>query len=170
MAILHILLSAGGESTTSLIGNAVRWLAEDAALQQRLRADTALVPAFVEEVLRLEAPFRHHMRWAPNTTTLGDVTIPAGSTILLMWAAANRDPAKFERPDDLMLERPRRHLTFGSGIHTCIGNVLARMEARVVLQVLLRLTNGFMLDAERPPQRVKSLAVRRHHELSLLLA
>jgi len=170
MAILHILLSAGGESTTSLIGNAVRLLAEDEGLQQRLRADATLVPAFVEEVLRLEAPFRHHMRWVPDTTTLGDVTIPAGATVLLMWAAANRDPAKFEHPDELILERPRRHVTFGSGIHTCIGNVLARMEARVVLQTLLRLTKAFVLDPERPPKLVKSLAVRRHKGLSLLLA
>lgn len=169
IAVVHILLSAGGESTTSLIGNAVRFLAEDQALQQRLRDDATLVPAFVEEVLRLEAPFRHHMRWVPAATTLADTPIPAGSTVLLMWAAANRDPARFERPDELILERPRRHVTFGSGVHTCIGNALARMEARVVLQTLLRLTESFGLDADRPPERVKSLAVRRHQQLSLIL-
>lgn len=169
MAILHILLSAGGESTTSLIGNAVRILAEDADLQQRLRLDPASVPAFLEEVLRLEAPFRHHMRWVPKSTTLGEVMIPEGSTVLLMWAAANRDPAKFERPDDLVLERPRRHVTFGSGIHTCLGNALARLEARVIIQALLRSTTSIELDPDRPPQRVRSLAVNRYQDLPLIM-
>jgi cytochrome P450 len=169
LAILHILLSAGGESTTSLIGNAVRILAEDADLQQRLRADPAQVPAFVEEVVRLEAPFRHHMRWVPKTTMLGDVEISEGATVLLMWGAANRDPDRFERPDEVILARPRRHVTFGSGIHTCLGNALARLEARVVLQTLLRLTGEVALDPAQPARRVNSLAVRRYEELPLLL-
>jgi cytochrome P450 len=169
VAILHILLSAGGESTTSLIGNAVRILADDPDLQQRLRADPALVPAFVEEVLRLEPPFRHHMRWTPKATTLGGVAIPAGATVLLLWAAANRDPGRFDRPDELIIDRPRRHVTFGSGIHTCLGNVLARLEARVVLETLLHLTGGLELDADRPSSRVKSLAVRRYEALPLVL-
>jgi cytochrome P450 len=168
LAILHILLSAGGESTTSLIGNSVRILADDLDLQRRLRANPALVPAFVEEVLRLEAPFRQHMRWVPKGTNLGGVEIPEGSTVLMMWGAANRDPAKFERPDEVDLERPRRHVTFGSGIHTCLGNALARLEARVVLQTLLRLTDEFVLNQEQPPTRVKSLAVRRYHALPLV--
>jgi cytochrome P450 len=168
LAILHILLSAGGESTTSLIGNSVRILADDLDLQRRLRANPALVPAFVEEVLRLEAPFRQHMRWVPKGTNLGGVEIPEGSTVLMMWGAANRDPTKFERPDEVDLERPRRHVTFGSGIHTCLGNALARLEARVVLQTLLRLTDEFVLNQEQPPTRVKSLAVRRYHALPLV--
>jgi cytochrome P450 len=169
IAILHILLSAGGESTTSLIGNAVRILAEDGALQQQLRGNPALIPSFVEEVLRLEAPFRHHMRWVPKATTLGGIHIPAGATVLLMWGAANRDPEKFERPDELILDRPRRHVTFGSGIHTCLGNTLARLEARMVIQTLLRLTRALTLDARRPIKRVQSLAVRRYEELPLVL-
>lgn len=169
IAILRILLSAGGESTTSLIGNAVRILAEDGDLQRQLRENPALIPSFVEEVLRLEAPFRHHMRWAPHATSLGGVHIPAGATVLLMWGAANRDPEKFERPDELILDRPRRHVTFGSGIHTCLGNTLARLEARVVIQALLQLTSDIAIDARRPARRVNSLAVRRYEELPLVL-
>lgn len=170
IATLHILLSAGGESTTSLIGNAVRILAEDGELQQHLRANPTLIPNFVEEVLRLEAPFRHHMRWVPKATTLGGVHIPAGATLLLMWGAANRDPDKFEQPDDLVLDRSRRHVTFGSGIHTCLGNTLARLEARVVIQVLLQSTREMLLDKKRAIRRVESLAVRRYEELPLALA
>jgi len=169
IAILHILLSAGGESTTSLIGNAVRILAEDGGLQQKLRENPALIPSFVEEVLRLEAPFRHHMRWASHATTLGGVHIPAGATVLFLWGAANRDPEKFERPDELILDRLRRHVTFGSGIHTCLGNTLARLEARVVIQVLLQLTRDIAIDARRPARRVSSLAVRRYEDLPLVL-
>jgi cytochrome P450 len=169
IAILHTLLSAGGESTTSLIGNAVRILAGNAELQEQLRQNPTLIPNFVEEVLRLEAPFRHHMRWVPKATMLGDVAIPAGATVLLMWAAANRDPAQFERPDELILDRPRRHVTFGSGIHTCIGNTLARLEARVVLQTVLQLTSVIEPDADRSARQVASLAVRRYEKLPLIL-
>jgi cytochrome P450 len=86
-----------------------------------------------------------------------------------MWAAANRDPEKFERPDELLIERPRRHVAFGSGVHTCLGNGLARLEARVVLQTLLRLTAAIELDGSCPPSRVKSLAVRRFESLPLVL-
>jgi cytochrome P450 len=106
--VLHTLLSAGGESTTSLLGNAVR--------------------------------------------LLGDVDIPAGSTVLL-WGAANRDPSVFERPDDVVLNRPapRRHVAFGRGIHYCVGAPLARMETRIALSVLLERTNSFALDPAEGP-------------------
>ena len=97
--ILHTLLSAGGESTTSLLGNAVRMLAEDPALQQRLRARPEDIDVFVEEALRLESPFRHMLRSVPHDTTLGGIDIAAGSTALLFFAAGNRDPAQFDNPD-----------------------------------------------------------------------
>jgi cytochrome P450 family 144 len=77
MAILHTLLSAGGESTTSLLGNAVRILAEHLDLQEQLRQNPKVIPMFVEEALRLEPPFRYHMRFVPNTTALGGVEIPS---------------------------------------------------------------------------------------------
>ncbi|WP_299690747.1 cytochrome P450 [Hydrocarboniphaga sp.] len=167
--ILMILLAAGGESTTSLLGNAVRILADNAELQQKLRQQPDLIPAFVEEVLRLEAPFRSMLRSVPKDTTLGGVEIPAGSTVLLFWSAGNRDPAAFENPEELVLERPRRHLTFGKGIHHCVGAPLARIEGRTVLSVLLERTSSFTLDADQPPQWVESLQVRRYERLPLTL-
>jgi cytochrome P450 family 144 len=166
---LQVLLAAGGESTTSLIGNAVRLMAEDADLQERLRQQPELIPNFVEEALRLESPFRHHLRSVPNDTTLGDVDIPAGATVLLLWAAANRDPAVFQRPDEILLGRPRRHVAFGRDIHYCVGAPLARLEARVVLTVLLEATRSIALDPERPSRWVNSLMVRRHEPLSVRL-
>ncbi len=164
---LQTLLSAGGESTTSLLGNAVRILAEREDLQQRLRRHPELLPAFVEEALRLESPFRYHMRSVPKNTTLGDVDIPAGATVLLFWGAANRDPAEYKDPDEVVLDRqvPRHHVAFGHGIHYCVGAPLARLEARVVLTMLLEQTSSITLDPQQPPQRVESLLVRRHEKL-----
>jgi cytochrome P450 family 144 len=167
--ILHTLLSAGGESTTSLIGNAVRMLAENPDLQQRLRECPQDIDVYVEEVLRLESPFRQMMRSVPHDTTLGGVDIAAGSTALLLFAAGNRDPAQYDRPDVVDLERgsPRHHLAFGHGIHYCVGAALARIEARAVLKAVLGQTHDFALDSARAPRWVDSLLVRRHQQLPI---
>jgi cytochrome P450 family 144 len=165
--VLHTLLSAGGESTTSLLGNAVRLLAENRDLQDRLRGQLDLVPAFVEEALRLESPFRFLMRFVPETTSLGGTEIPSGATMLLLWGAANRDPAEFGDPNEVDLDRPvlRRHVAFGRGMHYCVGAPLARLEARVVLGMLLERTSSITLEAGNAPKRVESLMVRRHEQL-----
>lgn len=170
--ILQTLLSAGGESTTSLLGNAVRILAERPDLQRQLRDDPTLVPAFVEEAVRLESPFRFLMRSVPADTTLAGVDIPADATVLLFWGAANRDPDEFDRPDEVVLDRPvpRHHLAFGRGIHLCVGAPLARLEARVVLTRLLAETSSITLDPDHPPRRVQSLLVRRHETLPVIVA
>lgn len=167
IAILHILLAAGGESTTSLLGNAVRILAEDQALQQTLRAQPELIPNFMEEVLRLESPFRCHLRSVPRDTTLGGVSIPAGATVLMFWSAGNRDPAAFTKPDEIDLARPRSHMTFGKGIHMCVGAPLARLEGQIVLRKLLARTSRISLDPGRPPIWVSSLQVRRYAQLNI---
>jgi cytochrome P450 family 144 len=169
--ILHTLLSAGGETTTSLIGNAVGLLAEHQELQEHLRRNPEQIPRFVEEALRMESPFRYQMRSVPKDTTLGGVDIPADATVLLLFGAANRDDAEFERPDEVDLQRkvPRLHMAFGRGIHHCVGASLARIEARIVLTVLLERTASITLDPERTPRWVNSLMVRRHEQLPLRL-
>ncbi|WP_330251338.1 cytochrome P450 [Nocardia sp. NBC_00565] len=171
MIILTTLLSAGGETTTSLLGNAVRILADNPELQEHLRQNPDQIPTFAEEALRLESPFRYLMRSVPKDTTLGSAAIPAGSTVLLLWGAANRDAAEFERPDEIDLGRriPRRHVAFGRGIHTCVGAPLARLEARIVLGVLLQRTTNITLEPQHRPSWVTSLLVRRHHELPVRL-
>jgi cytochrome P450 len=170
--ILQTLLSAGGESTTSLIGNAVRILAELPDLQDQLRREPQLVPTFVEEALRVESPFRMQMRSVPADTNCRGVEVPAGSTVMLFFAAANRDPAHFTNPDliDLARPNPRVHLAFGRGLHFCVGAHLARVEAIGVLTALLARTRSFRLDPTDPPVRVQSLLARRHARLPLLLA
>jgi cytochrome P450 len=168
VVVLQTLLSAGGESTTSLLGNAVRILAERPELQQRLRDDPALLAPFIEEALRLEPPFRYHMRTTHAPAELAGTEIPSGATVLLLWGAANRDHAEYERPDEVVLNRPapRHHLAFGRGIHFCVGAPLARLEARVVLGALLDGTEHIGLAEERPT-RVNSLMVRRHDTLPI---
>ncbi len=170
IVIMHTLLSAGGESTTSLLGSAIHILAQNPSLQGRLRDDPRLVLPFIEEALRLESPFRYHMRHATRATEVQGVPIAAGSTVLLFWGAANRDPAEYDRPDDVVLDRPtpKHHLAFGRGIHFCVGAPLARLEAEVVLTRLLARTESFALDPDRPPTRVSSLMVHRFETLPLL--
>ena len=111
--VLHTLLSAGGESTTSLIGNAVRILAERQDLQDILRRSPTLIPAFVEEVLRLESPFRFLLRTASRDSTLAGVDIPSESTVLLLWGAANRGRRH--------LSSSRRHCARPQGSSTTRG-------------------------------------------------
>jgi cytochrome P450 family 144 len=167
--ILQTLLSAGGESTTSLLGNSVRLLAEHQDVQSTLREQPDLIPAFVEEALRLESPFRFLFRSTATDTQLGEVSVPAGSTVLLFWGAANRDPAAFPQPDTIDLHRrlPRRHVAFGRGIHHCVGAPLARLEGQVVLKCLLERTSSIELDRARSPRWFDSLQVRRHEYLPI---
>jgi cytochrome P450 family 144 len=167
--ILHTLLSAGGETTSSLVGNAVRLLADDPELQQLLREKPELIDTFVEEALRMESPFRQQMRSIPRDTTLGGVDIPGGATVVLLFGSANRDPAQFDNPDvvDLTRQSPRRHLAFGHGIHYCVGAALARIEARAVLTTLLERTREFRVDPDDAPRWAESFLVRRHEHLPL---
>jgi cytochrome P450 family 144 len=168
--ILGILLAAGGESTTSLLGTGVRILAERSDLQDRLRREPGLIPTFVEEVCRLEPPFRGHYRRVLVDTTLGGVEIPAGSRLVLLWPAANRDRALCPQPEEIDLGRtnPRHHVGFGWGIHLCIGAPLARLEARLVLEGLLARSSGFSIENTPEPLRHhQSLMVRRLVSLPL---
>jgi cytochrome P450 len=146
VALLAANLFTGGQETTvRLLSFALRILAENQDLQARLRADRELVPNFIEETLRFESPLRAQFRMAKVRTTVGGVDIPAGSTMLLLPGAANRDPRKFEAPGTFDPERENAiyHLAFGHGIHHCAGAHLARAEGRVTINRLLDLTSGF---------------------------
>ena len=152
------------------LGNAIQMLALNPELQARLRDEPRLVAPFIEEALRLESPFRYHMRHATRATEVHGVPIAAGSTVLLFWGAANRDPTEYDRPDEVVLDRPapKHHLAFGRGTHFCVGALLARLEAEVVLTRLLARTEHFALDPDQPPTRVNSLVVRRLSALPLV--
>jgi cytochrome P450 len=171
-AILFLLVSAGGESTTSLTGTGIRILAERPDLQDRLRGEPELIPAFVEEACRIDPPFRGHYRRVVADTELGGVHLPAGSTLVLAWTAANRDADAFPNPEEIDLDRPnpRQHVGFGWGIHLCVGAPLARIEAKVAFEQLLARTTSFSIDPSSPPLRHhQSLMIRRLTALPLVL-
>jgi cytochrome P450 family 144 len=166
---LMIFVGAGVETTTGLIGNAIRVLAERPELQQQLRSHPSLVPPFVEEVLRLESPFQFHPRTAARDTILDGVAIPEGALLLLLWASGNRDERAFGEPLQLQLDRPSTpaHFGFGRGIHHCVGAPLARLESQVALTHLLRRTRQFCLVPGDPPVRSNNLWIRRQERLPL---
>jgi cytochrome P450 len=149
------LFAAGQDTTARLITAATIILGEDPALQDRLRATPERLPDFVEEVLRLEGPVKTVSRYTRRDTTLAGVAIPAGTTVSIFPHAANRDPRRFESPDELRLDRPnaREHLAFGRGIHACPGGPLARVEARIALERLLARTADIRIseDHHGPP-------------------
>lgn len=169
LAMMITLFSAGGESTASLIGSAAWILATHPTIERRVRERPELLGPFLEEVLRFEPPFRGHYRHVVDDTELAGVELRAGSRLLLMWGAANRDPAHFDDPDEFRLDRPggRAHLTFGKGVHFCVGAALARLEAMVVIRELLERTA--VVEAVGTGRWLPSLLVRRLEHLELTL-
>ena len=142
------VFAAGQETTVRLLGSAFRILAEDDALQERLRGEPALVPGFIEETLRSESPIKGDFRLARRTTAVGGVEIPAGTTVMLLNGAANRDPRHFDDPlaFDAGRKNARHHIAFGRGPHTCPGAPLARAEARVAIERLLDRTAAIRIS------------------------
>ncbi|WP_047153464.1 cytochrome P450 [Aneurinibacillus tyrosinisolvens] len=133
-----LLLAAGNETTTNLITNAVRRLTEDQGLQQQLHGDLELVPGFIEEVLRFYPPIQAIGRVAAQDVEVGGMQIKAGEQVVSWVASANRDEAKFTDPGTFIVDRkPNAHLSFGFGIHFCLGAPLARLEGQIVLRTLL---------------------------------
>jgi cytochrome P450 len=144
------LFSAGQETTVRLLGSALLLIAEDPSLQARLRADPTQIPNFIEETLRLESPIKGDFRLSRVSTKVGGVDVPAGSTLMVLNAAANRDPRQFPEPANFDLGRPnsRRHLAFGRGVHMCPGAPLARAEARVAIERLLDRTTDIRISEQ----------------------
>jgi cytochrome P450 len=133
------LFAAGQETTVRLFGTALQRIGDDHVLQQRLRDHRELIPNFVEECLRIESPVKGDFRLARVTTRLAGVEIPAGTTVMVVNGAANRDPRRFDKPNEFDVTRTnaRQHIAFGHGAHTCPGAPLARAEGRITIERLL---------------------------------
>jgi hypothetical protein len=144
------LLSAGNETTTSLIGNMTYLLLSDPDQWRAVCADQSLRSATVEEALRRMAPIKGLFRTTTRDAVVGGVRLEAERRVLVMYAAANHDPAMFSDPEDFdtTRERPHRHVAFGYGEHLCVGATLARLEARCVLDELCRFGNRLQLAGE----------------------
>jgi cytochrome P450 len=133
------LFGAGQETTAKLLGAAMQILCDKPDLQQTLRDNVSLIPAFIEETLRMEAPVKTTFRLARKSTHIGDIEIPAGTTVMVCPGAINRDPNRFENPHEFEVDRRnvREHIAFARGVHTCPGAPLARVEGRVSLERML---------------------------------
>jgi cytochrome P450 len=163
------LLLAGHETTMAFIGTAVYLLLQHPRELARLRDDLSLLPNAIEELLRYEPPVQ--MAVAPRLATedieIGGQLIQKGQTVRVVLAAANRDPSQFTCPDQLDISRSdQSHLSFATGIHTCIGAHLARMEAQVALASLFERLPNIRLAGEKPQWRRNSVS-RRLESLSV---
>ncbi len=155
-----LLLVAGNETTTNLIGNAVLCLAEDPGTMDRLVREPALIPQALEEVLRFRSPVQSMYRLTVAETTLGNEVVPAGAPIVAWIGSANRDERQFQRAAKFDVDRAQnRHLAFGHGIHFCLGASLARLEARIVLEALLSRLPGLSLEQGAHLERMDSTIV-----------
>ena len=151
--IVKQLFTAGHTTTSRAIANAVYFLAADPGLQADLREHRDRIPGAIEEVLRLAPPLHQLARTVVSDTTIRDRRPHRGDRVVLNYASANRDGAEFQQPEQLVLNRrPNRHLTFGIGIHACLGAPLARLEIRVMIEELLAATRHVRLSGEPVPE------------------
>ncbi len=167
MAFLFVLLVAGLETTVHLIGNSGRFLAEHPDILSQLRADPSLIPAFIEELLRFDPPVHGTMRLCTEDVTLGGVSLPRGSMVLLLMGSAMRDERYCPDAERFNLDRKGPHnVAFGHGMHFCLGAALARLEARVGLEELLPQCAG-LARSPGPVEWNYALTVRGMRNLPL---
>ncbi len=132
------LFFAGITTTAALIGNSLLSLSRSQDQLRLLQSNPQQIPAAVEELLRLEPPVQWLTRITTREVVLYGTVLPRGTCVMMLWAAANRDPRRWPRPDELDIERePQRHLAFGEGIHHCLGAPLARLEATILFEEFL---------------------------------
>jgi len=164
-----ILFAAGQETTARLIAAGMRVLAEQPALVEDLRSDPDGIPNFVEECLRLEGPIKSTHRLALKDTRLGDVDVPAGTVVLGLIGAANRDPRVFQDPDRFDPKRrdARRNIAFGHGEHFCPGASLARAEARISFERILARLDDFELVDPSALRYAPTFIIRGLNDLPL---
>jgi cytochrome P450 len=169
LATCTLLLIAGHETTTNLIGNGMLALLRHPEQRDALVADPSLVGGAIEEMLRYDSPVQLTARVALQDATVGDVAAPAGTFVLAMIGAANRDPAAHEAAETFDVTRPpTRHLAFGQGIHFCLGSPLARLEGRIALRELLARAPGMRLAGE--PEWKQNVTLRGLSTLPVALA
>jgi cytochrome P450 len=150
MNLSTFLFAAGIETTTKLVSSALRIIAENPEYERQLREDRSRIPVFLEETLRMESPVKAHFRMARTSTRIGDVEVPAGTTVMLLPGACNRDARKFEAPDTFRIDRRnvREHIAFIRGVHSCPGAPLARTEGRISVNRILDRMTGLTISEE----------------------
>ena len=161
-SFVRLLLPAGVETTYRSTGNLLLTLLSDAGQLEAVRSDRSLIPEAIEEALRFETPLLNITRLATKDTEIDGVPVPAGSTIMLMLAAANREEARYPEPDRFQLGRedPSPHISFGHGPHLCLGMHLARMEIRVALNLLFDRLPDLRLDPDGDDPHIRGQVFR----------
>lgn len=150
--VVRSLLTAGLDTTVYGIAAVIYHLASNPEQYERLRAEPGLIPAAIEEALRLETPVQTFFRTTTRDVHIGDHVIPEGRKVLMFLGAANRDPRRWEKPEEFDLMRdPSGHVAFGAGIHQCVGQHVARLEAASLLQAVLPKIAG--IGFSTPPER-----------------
>lgn len=163
-----LLLIAGNETTTNLIGNGLIVLAAHPDQRAEIAADRSLIPRAIEEVLRYDSPVQGLTRKTTTEVELHGETLPVGAQVMLLWASANRDEREYQRPDEFDIHREiSRTVAFGHGIHYCLGAALARLEARVAFEELLDRFPEWSVD--RPVEWIRSGPVRGPERLHVAL-
>jgi cytochrome P450 len=150
MNLSTFLFAAGTETTTKLFSAAARIIGENPEFETFLRDDRTRIPAFLEETLRTESPVKAHFRMARTSTSIGDVKVPAGTTVMLLPGACNRDERKFDEPNTFRADRHnvREQIAFIRGVHSCPGAPLARTEGRISLNMILDRMKGITISEE----------------------
>lgn len=162
-----LLLIAGHETTTNLLGNAAVVLAEHRSTRQRLAANPALLGPAVEELLRFDSPVQGLSRVVTHDVTLHGITMSEGDSVLLLFGSANRDERVFPNPDDFDIGRkPEHQVGFGRGIHFCLGAALARMETRIALRAFLSRVPNWQVDLDSA-KRLRSGPIRGYLSLPI---
>ncbi|MBS0472705.1 MAG: cytochrome P450 [Proteobacteria bacterium] len=163
-----LLMAAGNETTTNLLGNLLSRLAQRPADWAALRADPALIESAIEESLRIDSPAQMVLRRTMVDVEIGGTTIPKGQQVMAYLASANRDPAKWNDPANFEVARIReRHLSFGHGVHTCIGAPLARIEARAAMTELVGRFSALRPGRERG-ERIRAGILYGYRSLPLV--
>lgn len=169
-SFLRLLLPAGVETTYRSTGNFVYNLLSHPDQLDAVREDRALIPQAIEESLRFETPLLNITRMAKKDTEVGGVAIPAGSTVMVMLASANREEDRYPEPDrfDIFRNEPKPHISFGHGPHVCLGMHLARMEMRVALNCLLDRLPNLRLDPAANDPHIRGQVFRSPNSLPVL--
>ncbi len=172
VGISGLLLAAGTEPTTGALSSLLYRMVDDPELMATLRADPSLIPAAIDEALRLDSPVAMFQRKATRDTEIRGRQIRQGDVAIVIYASANRDPEQWEDPDDFRLGRPNinDHLAFTHGPHHCAGAVLARTTVRIAIEILLERVRSIELDRSQPLELLPELMTRAYRELPLIVS